>query len=367
MGEKTEKATPKKLRDARKKGQVAKSQDFPSAFTFIASICLILGFINFWYQYIGGFLIHVFSLISHPNVEEVIPQLFAEATLVIFYTAIPILALVSLVGVIVNFLAVGPMFSTEVFKPDIKKFDMVKNLKAKFKMKTLVELIKQMLKISVAGYLIYGVMYRSIPVLTSAFGLPLLHSLLLLQAFMMEVVIKVGVFFLTVAILDFAYQKYNFAKEMKMEKFEIKQEYKNTEGDPQIKGKRKEIAREIAYSDGPSAAVQRSKAIVTNPTHLAIAIGYEKELDAAPYILAKEKGTQAALLVKLAEKYNKPVIRNIKLAHNLWEHADLYDYVPEDTFEALAEVLKWVANLQVDKKKTSYEEEDFDEDLEEEK
>lgn len=346
MGEKTEKATPKKLRDAKKKGQVAKSQDFPSAFTFVASIALILAMSTFMFKKVGGFIESAFKLVSHDQVELVIPAMFREGLLTIFTTVIPIMALVALTGIVVNFLSIGPVWATEVFKFDIKKFDPVQNLKSKFKMKTLVELVKSCLKIGIAAYLIYGVMYKSLPVLTLAATMPLEGSLLIFKAFMMEVVIKVGIFFLVVAVLDFAYQKYNFGKEMMMEKFEVKQEYKNTEGDPQIKSKRKQVQQEIAYSDGPAAAVQKAAAIVTNPVQLAIAIGYNKEIDAAPYILVMGEGILAERIVHYANQGQVPIVRNIELAHKLWLEGEIFEYIPEDTYEAMAEILRWINSLE---------------------
>jgi flagellar biosynthesis protein FlhB len=138
----------------------------------------------------------------------------------------------------------------------------------------------------------------------------------------------------------------DFAKQMKMEKFEVKQEYKNTEGDPQIKSKRKQVAQEIAYQDGPAGAVKKAKAVVTNPTHLAIVLGYDKSVDAAPYILSMGKEKMAEQLIKLAEKYDIPVMRNVDLAHKLWEEGEVDQYVPEDTYEVIAEILRWVASLQ---------------------
>lgn len=346
MGEKTEKATPKKLRDAKKKGQVAKSQDFPSAFTFVASIALILAMSNFMFKKVGGFIESAFKLVPHDEVHLVIPAMFREGLLTIFSTVIPIMALVALTGIVVNFLSIGPVWATEVFKFDIKKFDPVQNLKSKFKLKTLVELVKSCLKIGIAAYLIYGVMYKSLPVLTMAATMPLEGSLLIFKAFMMEVVIKVGIFFLVVAVLDFAYQKYNFGKEMMMEKFEVKQEYKNTEGDPQIKSKRKQTQQEIAYSDGPAAAVQKAAAIVTNPVQLAVAIGYNKEIDAAPYILVMGEGILAERIVHYANKGEVPIVRNIELAHKLWLEGEIFEYIPEDTYEAMAEILRWINSLE---------------------
>jgi len=346
MGEKTEKATPKKLKDAKKKGQVAKSQDFPSAFTFVASISLVMSYAGYLYANVGGFIESAFTLIPHDEVHLIIPILFHEGAYTILRTVLPILALTAMVGVVVNFLSVGPVFATEVFKFDIKKFDPIQNLKGKFKMKTLVELIKSLLKISIAAWLIYGVVYKSIPVLAKASTMNPVGAIVIFHTFLWEVVLKVGLFFVAVAVLDFAYQKYNFGKEMMMEKFEVKQEYKNTEGDPQIKGKRKQIAQEIAYSDGPGAGVQKAAAIVTNPVHLAIAIGYNREVDAAPYILAMGEGILADRIIHYAEQYEVPIVRNIDLAHKLWMSGEIYEYIPEDTYEAMAEILRWISSLE---------------------
>lgn len=346
MGEKTEKATPKKLRDAKKKGQVAKSQDLPAAFTFIVSIWVVLAMAHYFYDYLGGFVVSTFRLIPDAHLDTVIPSLYMQAIMIIFIASIPALLLVSLVGILINFLCVGPVFAPEVFKFDIKKFDPVQNLKSKFKVKTLIELLKSIIKIGVACYIIYDVMYSSIPVLTKTVSMPMSSALLVFSAFLIEVLIKVGLFFLIVAIADFIYQKKSFANEMKMEKFEVKQEYKNTEGDPMIKGKRKQIAQEIAYQEGPVAGVRHAQAVVTNPTHLAIAIGYRKEIDPAPFILAMGDGLLAERMIKIANEHDVPIVRNIRLAHELWDNGDLYDFVPENTYEAIAEILRWLSSLQ---------------------
>lgn len=346
MGEKTEKATPKKLRDARKKGQVAKSQDLPSAFTFIASISAVLVSIGYLYSTMANFTTSIMGSITNPDLLRTIVSFYSQAIWTIFSLSVPIAVFVACVGVLVNFLAIGPVFSVQVFKPDIKKFDPVQNIKAKFKFKTLFELLKSLFKITIAGFLIYQVMYKSLPVLTKTVTLPLIGSLLVFYSFLFEVLWKVGLLFIIVAVADFIYQRRNFAKEMKMEKFEVKQEYKNTEGDPQIKSKRKQIAQEIAYQDGPAAGVKKSKAVVTNPTHLAIAIEYDRELDQAPWITAMGKDKMAEQMIQLADLYEKPVIRNIGLARMLWDSGELYDYVPEETYELMAELLRYLATLE---------------------
>lgn len=346
MADKTEKATPKKLRDAKKKGQVAKSQDLPAAFTFMASVAIVLAFSTTLYHQMADFMIATFSLTRGQDLISTIVNLFYQANLTIFLASIPTMGLVTVIGVLVTFLSVGPVFAPEVFKFDPKKFNPVDNLKAKFKLKTLVELIKSVLKISIATYIIYTVMYKSIPVLAQTVSMPITGALIVFYAFLVEVIIKVGLFFIVVAVADFIYQKRSFANEMKMEKFEVKQEFKNTEGDPHIKGKRRQIAQEIAYQEGPTGGIKKAQAVVTNPTELAIAIGYERTVDAAPYVLGMGKDLLAKRMVALAKQYNIPVLRNIALAHKLWEEGELYEYVPEDTYEVLSEIIRWVNSLQ---------------------
>jgi type III secretion protein U len=345
MAEKTEEATPKKLRDARKKGQVAKAQDLPGAFTFITSIWVVLALSSYIYHYLADFLVSAFSLINQPNKPQLIISMFYRAIEVIFLASIPILGVVACIGVLVTFLAVGPVFSTEVFKFDIKKFNPITNLKQKFKLKTLVELLKSILKITLASYIIYTVVFKSIPVLVQTVSVPMIGALLIFYSFLSEVVAKVGLLFLVIAVADFIYQKKSFATEMKMEKFEVKQEYKNTEGNPEIKGKRRQLAQEIAYQEGPAGSIKRARALVTNPTHLAIALGYDKRVDIAPYVLAMGSDHLADQMIKMAEKYNIPIIRNVPIAHKLWEEGGVYEYVPEDTYEALAEIIRWVDSL----------------------
>lgn len=357
MGEKSEKATPKKLRDARKKGQVAKSQDFPAVFTFVTSVSLVLAMSTSLYDQLSVHLVNMFSLIGARDLDRVLIPAIGDAIMVIANASLPLLVITMFIGVVVGFLTVGPTFSFEVFKPDIKKFNPVQNLKAKFKVKTLIELLKSIVKITVAGYVVYSITYNSLPVLTTAVKVPMIDAISILYYFLLEVVVKVGLIFFAIAVFDLAYQKYTFANEMKMEKFEVKQEYKNSEGDPEIKGKRKEIAREIAYGEGPGGGVKKAKAVVTNPTHIAVAIGYEKELDPCPYILEMGKDLFAAQMIKVAEQYRIPVIRNIPLARKLYEQGEVFAYVPQDTYEAIATILKWIQALE----NGEYRELEFDE------
>lgn len=341
MGEKTEQATPKKLRDARRKGQVAKSEDFPSAITFIAGIGLTLGTADYIYTKMGSYFVAVFRMSASTDIQTKIGGLMSNALTVIIAASLPIAGIVAALGILTRFLITGPVFSTEVFKPNFKKFNPVENIKQKFKFQTVFELLKSTLKLLIAGILIYYTMKEGVKEIIQVASLPLMGSVLLFKELLIRVVIRVGIFFIIVALFDLIYQKLNFAKQMKMEKFEIKQEYKDTEGNPEIKSKRRSIAQEIAYQD-PTSAVRRSKALITNPTHIAIAIGYEPEQYSAPFILAKGMNTLAEKMIQEALTFNIPIMRDVPLARKLFETGQVMQYIPEDTYEAVAEILRTI-------------------------
>jgi len=348
MAEKSEKATPKKLRDARKKGQVAKSQDFPAAFTFMVSMTGIVVGAGFIFDKLSSFMIAMFRSISHDiDMQNRAGGYINAAIQTIFSTSLPLLIAVVIVGVLVSFLIVGPTFSLEAMKPDIKRLNPVDGIKQKFKLKTFIELLKSIVKIIGALVLIYTVIRTSLPLIISAAALPPKGAAMIFSKFLVQVALRVGIFFLAVAIFDLIFQKRNFAKQMMMEKFEVKQEVKDTEGNPEIKGKRRQVAREIAYKEGPRA-VKRARAVITNPTHLAVALEYDEEDESlpAPKVLTMGKGQIAEEIVKQAQRYNIPIMRNVPLAHELYDNCDIGNFIPEDTYKAVAEILKWVAELE---------------------
>lgn len=346
MAEKSEKATPKKLRDARKKGQVAKSQDFPSAFTFVVSITVILFSTGYLYEMLAGFMITMFKMSStDPNLQNGAAPIFTQALTVIFNTSIPILLITSAVGILVNLIIIGPVFSLEAMKPDIKRLNPVTNIKNMFKFKTLFELLKSVLKITGALLLIYSVVASQLPEIMATAGLSVFGAAQVFSDFLVQVILRVGIFFLAIAIFDLIFQKRNFAKEMMMEKFEVKQEFKDTEGDPHIKSKRRQTAQEIAYQEGPSS-VQRAKAVITNPTHIAVAIEYHAEKEPAPRIVTMGQGPVADMIMKLAQEYGIPLMRNVTLAQTLFKKGKISEYIPEETYQAVAEILRWLEGLE---------------------
>lgn len=346
MAEKSEKATPKKLRDARKKGQVAKSQDFPAAFTFIVSIALVLIFSTKIYATLSVFMADMFKSVGkNIDLQKGAGIYIYRCIEIIFMTSFPIMAMTCIVGIFVNFIIIGPLFSVQAMKPDLKRLNPIDNLKNLFKLKTFVELLKSIFKITGAVILIYSVMKDSLGEIISTVGLPLMGTALIFSDFLFKVIVRVGIFFLAIAIFDLIFQKKNFAKQMMMEKFEVKQEYKDTEGDPHIKGRRRQMAHEIAYQDGPSS-VKRAKTVITNPTHIAVALEYKEQEDPAPKILTMGKGNVADKIISVAQEYNIPIMRNVPLAHELFEFGAVSQFIPEKTYSAVAEILKWLAQLE---------------------
>lgn len=347
MAEKTEKATPKKLKDARKKGQVAKIQDLPAAMTFIVSLGAAIGSMGFFFDQIGSFMLTTLRAVPEigNDFNNRAPGFFGYALQIILQTSLPIMVLVSLVGVIVSFLVVGPVFSFEAMKFDLKKLNPIEGIKQKFKLKTLVELIKSVAKITGAAIIIYLIIWKSLPQIISTILMPPIAAALIVNDFLVSAVIQVGLFFILVALFDLAFQKKNFAKEMMMQKFEIKQEYKDTEGDPHIKGRRREMFREIAYQEGPRAA-RRARAIITNPTHIAVALKYNPAEEPAPLILTMGTGLIADQIIKIGIENKIPIMRNVELARDLYARGKISEYIPEDLYPAVAEIIKWIESLE---------------------
>lgn len=347
MAEKTEKATPKKLKDARKKGQVAKIQDLPAALTFIVSLSATLMFVSNFCDQISVFTISVLKEVTtaQTTFENKIPGFFVSALYVIINCSFPVMLFVCAVGLISSFLIIGPVFSMEAMKFNLKKLNPIEGIKQKFKLKVLVDLLKSLAKITGAGIIIYLLIDEMLPQIIASVTIPVLASASIVHDFLVSATIRVGLFFLIVALFDLAFQKKNFAKEMMMEKFEIKQEYKDTEGDPHIKGRRRELQREIAYQEGPIAA-RKARAIVTNPTHIAVALKYNPEEEPAPVILTMGVGLVAEQIIKIGVENKVPIMRNVDLARALYAKGKISDYIPEDLYEPVAEILKWIESLE---------------------
>ncbi|OGQ04080.1 MAG: hypothetical protein A3F82_07030 [Deltaproteobacteria bacterium RIFCSPLOWO2_12_FULL_44_12] len=336
--EKTEDATPKRLREARKKGQVAKSRDLNTVVILVAAFALLAYMVSFFYQEFRELFLQSITFTSYTTIEQGSISQFLRTT---FWTYVkitfPYMLVLSMIALAVGFFQVGPIFSPEPVKPQTKRLNIVENVKNMFKVTTLVELAKNILKISLIFYFAYVVIQSHLSqiLLTVTSDLP--QSTRVAGEVLTSFLMKVFVVFTLIAILDIMVQRWQYKKQLRMTKEEVKREYKQDEGDPIIKSVRKQLHQELAMSD-TKKQVAASDVVVTNPTELAIAIKYDEKEMMAPQIMAKGQRWFAEKIREFADEGKVPIVRNVPLAWSLIE-LEIGQEIPEELYQALAEIL----------------------------
>jgi flagellar biosynthetic protein FlhB len=342
--EKTEEATPKRMRDARKKGQVARSRDLNTIVILIGAFAII-AFMRGWVgdQFRGLIQGNVDLIARHDLTTEVLFVELGRSVWVFVKVMTPFLLGISALAIAISFLQVGPLFSAEPVKPQMKRLNMIENIKNMFKMTTFVELLKNIAKISLIFLLAYLVIVDALrEVVLTVIATPE-RSLALATSLVTSFLIKVFIIFIAIALIDLAVQRWQYKKQMRMSKDEVKREYKQDEGDPLIKSMRKHLHQELAMGD-VKQAVRSADAVVTNPTELAVAIKYDDKEMVAPQILAKGQRLFAQQIREFAEEAKIPIIQNPPLAWTLIE-LDVGDEIPEELYAAVAEILVVVYRL----------------------
>ena len=340
-GEKTELPTPKKLRDARKKGQVARSQEVVTTVSLFAVIALMVATGRFAFQKLVETLDAVALMAQDPSHTRMIEGVNAmvEAGLAIL---LPILGVTIFAGIAANYLQIGSLFSFETVKPKLENISPSKGMKRVFSMKQLVEVLKSVVKIVFLSVLLYFVVRAAIgPFIVSvSCGMACIAPV---TVRMVLLILALSAFaFVVVAVADFVFQKHVHIKGLKMTKEEVKREYKESEGDPIIKGQRKQFAQELLFSDPPAQA-RKATAVIINPVHFAVAIRYDEEAKDIPIVVAKGRNEQALAIRVAAEDAGVPVFRNVPLARTIFAETTLGDAVPSDVFEVVAVILAWIA------------------------
>jgi len=341
--EKTEQPSAKRLEEAVEKGDVAKSQELNSVAVIIAVLLVFKNFSSYMgnnlQEFMGYFYQHSSLLALN---QSSLPEIMALVLKAFASVVGPVLLGVLLLAMISNVGQIGFVFASKALIPDFKKLSPMQGLKRMFSSRSLVEMVKGILKISIIATIGYSVV-------TSYFDdfLVLSHrTILQISALTAEVIFeltfKVALALLVMAIADFAYQKYEYQKKLKMTKTEVKDETKQSEGDPKVKGKIKakqqEIVRQRMMSDVPNATV-----VVTNPTHYAIALKYDPaDKSDAPKIVAKGKNLIAQKIKEIAAQNNVPVIENKPLARSLFAACEVGSEIPMALYQAVAEVLSQV-------------------------
>lgn len=351
-GEKTEEPTSKKLSDARKEGQVAKSKEISIAFELLAFFLLIY----FWVEYMGTYFVgnmyDIYSQIPEYTKmydgyiqDQIFNALFVKSLTRVLFIMAPFLMAGFLIAIITNVIQVKWKPTTKPLKPKLNKLNPVNGFKRFFSVNSLVELAKSLLKLGLIGYVVYSYLKKNMPPLYQFYGLSLNQGIVQVGMLVVNLGIRMSLFYMIIALLDYVYQKVKFKNDMKMTKQEVKDEYKNQEGDPQIKGKQRQRMME-ASRRRMMQALPQADVVITNPTHYAVAIKYDPEVYDAPYVIAKGADYLAQKIKETAKENHIEIVENKPLARMLYANVDVGSVVPPELYQAVAEVLAFVYHLQ---------------------
>lgn len=338
--EKTEKPTPKKIRDARKKGQVAKSQDLSSTMTFITLIFSILVLSGLLMEKIKGIFNLSFGFITRPNITDMISQIFNSFEMFCTFM-IPLIFLAAIVGILTTFFQIGAIFSTESVSPKLEKINPISKLKQMFSLKNFVTFLLNICKVILIGSILVFIFAYYSPSFVKLVHLDV-DALISVTGMMFKIMVySCTAAYILLSFIDFIIQKKDLMKNLKMTKDEVKREYKESEGDPQIKGKRKEIHREILENNS-MARVPKATVMVTNPTHYAVALHYIRKEKKLPKVIAKGEGALALSMMKSARGHNIPIYQDVPLARKMYADIEIDDSIPTELIKSVGKVLKWV-------------------------
>lgn len=351
-GEKTEQPTDKRLRDARRKGQVARSQDLTSALLLVTATAILgLAGTQVGLQLAESMrkgVVHATTFKGDLDQAAAVRAFWSGVSTIGFALA-PLLTALFVVALLVSYLQVGPIFSFEPVKPDLKKLNPAEGFRQKFlKPRTYLELLKTILKMTVAGVVIAAVIWDSRADIIRLSTQNLANAAMFTSTIIFQIGLKVAIAFLILGIADRFLQKFLHLREMKMTKHEVREEFKETEGNPLFKSARRRIYFEI-LQQSMMAAVKKADVVVVNPTHVAVALKYDRKDMDAPVVVAKGAELMAAQIRKIATEANVPTLRDVALARSLYE-LEVDSSIPEELYEAVAEVLRWVYQLAEEKK-----------------
>lgn len=347
-GEKTEDATSKKLKDVRNEGNVAKSTEIVTAATLLVLfICL-----KFAIGFIGEHLIDVFDtfykliprLVNDGVKTEEFRYLLLEGLLDVLIIIAPFLLLGFVVAFFSNSLQFQYKVTTKPLQPKPDKLNPINGFKRMFSMNTLVELLKSVIKIFAIGYISYSVLVEHVEELFLLYDMSVNQGLILMYDIIIELLMKICILFCVVGAVDFMYQKWKFKEDNKMTKQEVKDEFKNQEGDPKVKSQQRHRMQQASMRR-MMAAIPQADVVITNPTHFAVALAYESGQGQAPVVVAKGADFLAGRIKDIAKENSIEIVENKPLARMLYYNVDLGAEIPPELYQAVAEVLAYVYQL----------------------
>ncbi len=344
-GEKTEPATAKKLKDAREDGKVTKSKELTAAFDLIVLFLVLKIFISFVGERLVGIFDYVYSRmpdfleINSTGVSSVAASHYmADILLQMLLTMLPFLLFGFVITFLVSVVQVGWKVTGKPLKPDLNKFNPINGFKRIISKDSLFELLKSIIKVAVIFWVAYSRVKNHKEELFILYEIPLNQAIALIGSVIIDTGLYISIVYLVIGFADFAYQKHKFNEDMKMTKQEVKDEFKNTEGDPQIKGRQRRKMQETSQRrmmhDVPKADV-----VITNPTHLAVAVKYDADVNTAPVVLAKGEEYVAQKIKEVARENNIEIVENKPLARMLYHNVDIGAEIPPELYQAVAEVL----------------------------
>jgi len=345
-GEKTEKATGKKRRDAKRKGQVRRSTEVNTAFCAIVMFGLLFALwptlveqmMAIFREHHGPASIRMIS--EGLNVNQV-SGLFLRLMISFFLIMFPILGAALFAGVAANVLQIGFMFTTETLKVKLNKLNPINGFKQMFSPRKLVDLVKNLLKIIAVGYVAYSDYISLQEKFARYIGQDIYLSFIDIMRTAFLMALKMCLVMVFIAVADFLYQWWKYEKDLRMTKQEVKDEYKMMEGDPKIKGKIRQKQMQMSAMRMMSA-VPEADVVITNPTHYAVALGYDDKVSSAPTILAKGQDYIAQKIREVALENSIQIVENPPLAQSLFAMCEVGDEIPEDLYQAVADILVFV-------------------------
>lgn len=345
-GEKTEKATSKRKQDERKKGNIFKSTDLVTAFSLLITFYSLKLLGPFILQTTQGVIKQYFTAAgTQKAITDADTRIFLiDACRVIGLTALPLLLISGLTAIVLTMAQTRMLVTTESIKFKFSHLNPISGIKKMFSLRSFVELIKAGAKITVLLYIVYQKLLDFLPKFRTLVDMEITTALSVVSDFIMSIVLTAGVVFLLLGVMDYAYQWWEYEKNLRMSKQEIKEEYKHTEGDPLIKSRIRELQRKQAMSR-MMQNVPKADVVIRNPTHYAVAIAYDPDHDRAPLVLAKGADLVALRIVAIAEEHKITTLENKPLARGLFDAVDLGREIPEQFYQPVAEVLAFVYSL----------------------
>ncbi len=344
-GEKTEEATPKKKSEAKKKGQVAKSKELSSTFTLLTSTVLMIMLGAYILDTLKGVLtLFLNNYLTLELTEYTFKTVLLVSLMKFGLVVLPIVVPIMIMGIVASLMQSGFIFTNEPLKPDLKKLDPISGFKKIFSTRSLVDLLKNLAIVTTIAVVAYDFIKSNYLSIMRYGSLKIEAILGVFGSLVIDIFFKISIIMLIISISDYAYQRYKHNKDLKMSMQEVKEEYKQQEGDPQIKSKIRQKQREMA-SSRMMQAVPDATVVITNPTHLAIAIKYEQGGEGAPIVVAKGADNVAIKIKEIAKEKDIPIIENKPLARLIYKELDIGSEIPADMYQAVAEILALVYKL----------------------